>query len=472
MKKNIELFLVHQNDSLKQVMQKIDHNGHGIALVVDSQKKFMGLVTDGDIRRAIIKGISLTTSIEELMNKNPTTLNTNYTPQNVTDIITQKPNLNHLPVLDEEKKIQDILLKEEIMNITRNTSSLFSKIETSQQKIELSMKQKRILITGGAGYIGSVLTRQLLEKGYNVTVLDKFIFGPSPLESIKTNPHLTIIPGDVSHVEDIIKAIQQVDTVVHLAEIVGDPACAIDPAATQQINYLSTSIIATACKHFQINRFIYASSCSVYGSTIDEELLHEKSTTNPLSLYARMKLESERTILGLADGIFSPTILRFATVFGQSPRMRFDLVVNTLTLKAIKEGKITIFGGDQWRPLIHVADLSRAITAIIEAPLEKVKCEIFNVGGNQHNYTINHIGEHIKTLYPASDVVIQEKNIDKRNYKVDFSKINTQLAFLPSLTLQDGITEIATSLQQGNYDNYTNSIYYNDKWYEQTLKKN
>lgn len=465
MRKKLDLFLVSPPASLKEVMQKIDLNGHGIALVVNDAHKLLGLVTDGDIRRSIIKGVSLAIPIEEIMNQKLVTVKVGFTSAEVSAVLKDRRYIHHLPVVDTNNIVQDLLLRDEISNLISHPSILFTK-ESSPSR------NKKILITGGAGYIGSILTQQLLEKGYQVTVLDKFIFGKSSLAAVKSNPHLTIIEGDVNHLEKVIAALHNVDTVVHLAEIVGDPACSIDPLATQQINYLSTTVVANACKHFQINRFIYASSCSAYGATTDSELLHEKSALNPLSLYARMKVESERAILSLADGLFSPTILRFATVFGESSRMRFDLVVNTLALKAFKEGKITIFGGNQWRPFIHVSDLARAITMVIEAPLEKVQGEIFNVGSNENNFTINQIGQLVKEIIPHAELITTETNGDLRNYRVDFSKIFRTLGFQPLVGVKQGIAETFRALQQGQYQDHQNNIYYNDRWYSQQLQKN
>ena len=165
------------------------------------------------------------------------------------------------------------------------------------------------------------------------------------------------------------------------------------------------------------------------------------------------------------DGIFSPTVLRFATVFGSSPRMRFDLVVNVLTAKAINDGKITVFGGDQWRPLVDVADISRAITLTLEAPAEKVAGEVFNVGGSEINHTINDIGSFVKELIPEAQLVIEEKDVDKRNYRVNFSKIKDVLGFVPALSVKDGIREMAVELRTGKFKDYTEDKFSNYKTY-------
>jgi nucleoside-diphosphate-sugar epimerase len=451
-------FLVSADNKLKEVMGKIDSNGHGVALVVNKERKLLGLVTDGDIRRAIINGEGINTPITTIMNESPAAIKENYSPEEVTNTIKGKP-INNLPILNEEGVVCNLLLREELHKIVSYSSNLFPKKNFDKE-------HKKILVVGGAGFVGSVLTRQLLDKGYSVRVLDKFLFGESSIEELKQNEKFSLVKGDIGHVEVIIEAIKDVDAVVHLAEIVGDPACALDPEKTQQINYLSTSLVASICKHFQLNRFIYTSSCSVYGASQKGELLSENSELNPVSLYARMKIESEKHILNMSDSLFCPTILRLATVFGESPRMRFDLVVNTLTAKAIREGKITLFGGDQWRPNVHVSDVAKAIITVLEAPVEKVKGEVFNVGSEENNLTINQIGKLIKENIPAAELLIEERDIDKRDYKVSFSKINQVLGFKNSLSVVEGIKEVANSLRAGKYENHCEDVYYNDRWYK------
>ncbi len=461
MAKRLELFFARLHDNLKQTIQIIDRNGYGVALIVDEKNFMHGIVTDGDIRRSIFKGISLDTPISKIMNPSFMGVPTGYSPEQIVELMNQKL-YRHIPVLDNAGKVQDLLLTDEIQRIIQKGSSLFS----PRQQI----KHKRVLVMGGAGYIGSILIRQLLDQGYIVKVLDKLIFGKAAVDGLQNNPQFTLIEGDTGHLETVITVVKDVDAVVHLAEIVGDPACALDPIKTQQINYLSATSTANICKHFQVNRFIYASSCSVYGAGDDASLLTEKSPLSPVSLYARMKTESERALLNLADGFFSPTILRLATVFGISPRMRFDLVVNTLTMKAVQENKITLFGGDQWRPNVHVSDVARAIISVLEAPLTQISGEIFNVGSNENNFTVSQLGEFVKLAVPAAKLILEEKKGDTRNYRVDFSKIQHALGFKALVGVQQGIQETAQALLEGKYHDPTYSIYYNDKWYSQHWK--
>ena len=251
MEKLIYRFLVRKEDSLRTVMKTIDLNGYGVALVIGDDQKFIGIATDGDVRRSLVEGIALETSIDKIMNPNAITLQQGFSPSEVKNIIGSK-NLNnlsirHLPVLDSQKRVVDILFKDDLVQILGHSSSLFS--ESS-----LAKKNKHVLVIGGAGYVGSILVRKLLDEGYSVKVFDLFLFGESSLEELKQNEHFSIIDGDIGHINKVIDALTGVDAVIHLGEIVGDPACAIDSKKTQQINYLSTKILADVCKYFQIMR--------------------------------------------------------------------------------------------------------------------------------------------------------------------------------------------------------------------------
>src|SRR5207237_2930274 len=199
---------------------------------------------------------------------------------------------------------------------------------------------RRVLVIGGAGYIGSALLPKLLARGYHVRLLDLFLFGMDPIAKVLGHPNLVIIHADFRHVDKIVQAMQGVDDVIHLGGIVGDPACSLDEELTVEVNLMGTRMIAEVAKGSGIKRFCFASSCSVYGA--HDQMLDERSVADPISLYARSKLASEKVVLQLADDSFSPVILRFGTVYGLSGRTRFDLVVNLLTARAIVEGKITM----------------------------------------------------------------------------------------------------------------------------------
>jgi len=270
------------------------------------------------------------------------------------------------------------------------------------------------------------------------------------------NPNFKLIVGDIRHIEDITKAIQGVDAVVHLAGIVGDPACALYPLSTIEQNYLSTVLLAKICKYNQINRFVFASSCSVYGQ--GKEILDEDSSLSPVSLYARDKINSEKALLELEDENFSPTILRMGTIYGMSYRPRFDLVLNIITALAATKGEFTINGGDQWRPMVHVADAASAYVLALESSLDDVKGQVFNVGSEEQNYRIIELGETVRRMIP-SKMIISEDNVDKRDYRVDFGKIR-KLGFIAKHTIEEGVGEIGDAVRKGlQFQDKKNSNY-------------
>jgi nucleoside-diphosphate-sugar epimerase len=329
------------------------------------------------------------------------------------------------------------------------------------RELQRNERIQHVLVIGGAGYIGSVLCRQLLDKGYSVRVLDALLYGRESLTDLEGVPLFELIEGDSRDVSAVFRGMMNMDAVVHLGELVGDPACAVDENLTLEINLAATRMVADAARGCGIKRFVYASSCSVYGAS--DEILDERSALKPVSLYARAKIVSEKALLMLNGPDFHPVMLRFATVYGLSPRPRFDLVVNLLTAKAVQDGEITVFGGDQWRPFVHVADVVGAVVCCLEAPLVSVKGQIFNVGSDEQNYTIMEIGELIHNLVPEADLINQGDTSDKRNYRVSFAKIRHELGFVPRHTAEDGVREIAAALRNGLIEDYTLNRYSNYK---------
>ena len=320
---------------------------------------------------------------------------------------------------------------------------------------------RHVLVIGGAGYIGSVLCRQLLELGYSVRVLDTFMYGRESLAGLDGDPRFEIMEGESRDVSAVFRAMLDMDAVIHLGELVGDPACTLDEKLTLEVNLAATRMVAEAAQGYGIKRFVYASSCSVYGAS--SETLDERSELNPVSLYARAKIGCERTLLALNGVDFHPVILRLGTVYGLSFRPRFDLVINLLTAKAVCDGAITIFGGDQWRPFVHVRDVAQAIILSLEAPLSSVKGGIFNVGSDKQNYKITEIGELIQRLLPEAHLVNQGNDGDKRDYRVSFAKIRRELGFKPHFTVEDGVRQIAVALRAGQIGNYLDKCYSNYK---------
>ena len=322
--------------------------------------------------------------------------------------------------------------------------------------------ERRVLVIGGGGYIGSALLPKLLERGYHVRLLDLLIFGDDPIRPILDHPRLEVRRGDFRHVEQVADALQGVDSVVHLGAIVGDPACNLDEELTIEVNLTATRMIAELAKASGVERFVFASTCSVYGAT--EEMLDERSIVRPISLYGHTKLASEQVLLSMTNDRFRPTVLRFATIYGLSGRTRFDLVVNLLTAKAKLEGKITVFGGDQWRPFVHVDDAAQAVATVLEAHPSLVGRQIFNVGSNDQNYTIQEIGEMVHECVISAELITNSGDGDKRDYRVNFNKIRNQLDFSPRWTVRQGIQQVLDAIASGDVSDYSESRYSNVKF--------
>lgn len=325
-----------------------------------------------------------------------------------------------------------------------------------------SPSHRKILVIGGAGYVGSALLPKLLERGYEVRLLDLLLYGHEPIRQVLGHPRLELVQADFRQVDKVVNAMRGIDAVIHLGGIVGDPACKLDEELTIEINLMATRMIAEVAKGSNVSRFIFASTCSVYGSS--DQVLDERSELTPVSLYARSKIASERVLMCRADESFAPIILRFGTIYGLSGRTRFDLVVNLLTAKALIEGEITIYGGDQWRPLLHVDDAALALLQCLEAPLSLVRRQAFNVGSDEQNYTIRQIGEMVHRLVPNSQIVVKGMDQDVRNYRVNFNKIRQNVGFTPKWTVERGIEQVIEALRNGNIADYRDAKYSNVKF--------
>ena len=308
-----------------------------------------------------------------------------------------------------------------------------------------------VLITGGGGYIGSILAEQLLRAGYQVKIYDRFFFGRELLGALRKSPQLELIRGDTRHIgADIFEG---VSAVVHLADLSNDPSCDLDPAITRDINLGGALRVARMARGARVSRFLFSSSCSVYGNGKGSEPLNEESPTRPVSLYAKLKLVAERELLRLADEEFCVTVLRNATVYGVSYRMRFDLVLNLMTLYALKNRKVVILGGgEQWRPLIHVRDVARAFIAAMLAPTGKVAGQIFNVGSDDQNFQVAPLATIVCDTVPYTQIERTPDDHDKRTYKVDFAKITRVLGFGVTHGVRAGITEVLEALKRGGVD--------------------
>jgi nucleoside-diphosphate-sugar epimerase len=318
---------------------------------------------------------------------------------------------------------------------------------------------RKILVVGGAGYIGSALVEALLKLDLKVSVLDAMHFGEETLSRVAGHPNLTLIREDFRHIEALTRAMSGVGSVIHLGGLVGDPACAVDPDLTIDINVTATKLVGEIAKARGVRRFIFASSCSVYGAC--DDIVDERAHFNPQSLYARSKVASEAVLGALNNGEFAVTCLRFATIYGISGRTRFDLVVNLLCAKAVRDGVITVFGADQWRPFVHVEDVARAIIMTLQAPVDLVAGEVFNVGDDAQNYTLGDVAELINRQVPDAKIVSDDTFVDRRNYRVSFGKIRSQLGFEPAWTLQRGITQVIALVRSNQVGHYSLPTYSN-----------
>jgi nucleoside-diphosphate-sugar epimerase len=336
------------------------------------------------------------------------------------------------------------------------------KAESSRSKLIDGRSVRNVLVIGGAGYIGSALLPRLLAKGYHVRLLDLLLYGTEPIQEWLNHPRLEILQADFRQVEKVVQAMQGMDAVIHLGGLVGDSACDLNEELTLEINLMATRMIAEVAKGNGVGRFIFTSTCSVYGA--NDQMLDERSELRPVSLYARSKIASEKVLLKLADDTFSPVILRLSTIYGLSGRPRFDLVVNLLTAKAVVEKEITIFGGDQWRPFMHVDDAARAIATVLEAHPRIVRNQVFNTGSNEQNYKINQVGEIIHGLVPGAVVVKKDDISDARNYWVNFNKINQALGFSPEWTIERGVEQVVEALRSGKVRDYRDARYSNIKF--------
>jgi nucleoside-diphosphate-sugar epimerase len=323
-------------------------------------------------------------------------------------------------------------------------------------------KSRRVLVIGGAGFVGSALIPLLFEQGYTVRLLDLFIYGKEAIAAWLNDPRLEIIEADFRQVDRVVYAMRDVDSVIHLGAIVGDPACDLDQGLATEINLAATRMIAEVAKGYGVRTFVFASSCLVYGAS--ELVLDEKSVLKPISLYARSKAAAEKVLLGMTAEDFSPVILRFSTIYGLSGRFRFDLVVNLLSAKALIDGEITIFGGNQWRAFVHVEDVARSILHILAAPLETVRGQIFNVGSDEQNYTITQVGRIIQSIIPSARIVNKGDEANPANNRVGFRKIRTALGFLPHWTLESGIKQVRDSILGGLVTDYKLPQYSNVKF--------
>jgi len=445
--------------AISEALALIGDRYGAIVPVIDDDDRLCGVVSAGDLRKAILNGHGVDTPLRVVMNERPVTI--------AHDQLGNEASVN--AVLAEFRRLYKAGMMYAMAPVTDGDGRVMGLIDLQSLALRASdpglpVSHRRVLVIGGAGYIGSMLTRQLLADGWSVRVLDRFLYSQDSLAGLDDS-RIEIVEGDVKNLDTVVDAIDRVDAVVYLAELVGDPAVSIAPQTALKTNYLAVTALAHLCAYLNINRFIYTSSSSVYGASATPDVfLTEDSPTAPVSLYGKIKLLVEEAVLSMVrqpNRLFAPTVLRLGTVFGLSHRARFDLVVNTLVRNAHTSGKIELFGGNQWRPQVHVADVGRAISMVLDAPLDAVRAQIFNVGSTKENYTIDALGEMVKQLYPAVTMIRKNAEVDPRNYRVNCDKIRDVLGFKPEMSVLDGMIELKEALDAGRLGNVNEPSYSN-----------
>ena len=422
-------YIVKLGSKIKSVLFLFQKNRSNFAVVLDKNKNFLGVLTISDIKKALISGNTINSKIDKFVNKNPAFIKGELNQINISNLINTKKFINAepplIPLVNKDNKLIKIINKE------------YLKI----YDLKRSKKQQSVLLIGGAGYIGTVLAKNLIRSGYNVSIFDKFIYlNKNEIKKNIKSKKLKLIKGDTRNISQIFSAIKECDMVVHLAEMVGDPLCEQKPDKTFEINFLASISIANICKNLEISKFIYLSSCSVYGENKDDKLLTENSKINPLSTYAKLKDLCEKSIIKNLGNNCQPCIIRLGTVYGNSMRPRYDLVINLFSGLIANNKKITINGGDQWRPFIHVEDVSRAITTILKSKQSKVNGQVFNIVGE--NFKIKDIGNIINKKFPKAEIKYEKKSKDLRDYKVSAKKAEKTLSFKAKKRIKDEIVQM------------------------------
>lgn len=320
----------------------------------------------------------------------------------------------------------------------------------------------KILVTGGAGYIGSALVPLLLTEGHRVRVMDSLLHGGEPLLGVWAHPDFEFVRADVRDRAAVQAAVAGIDAVVHLAALVGDPACARQPEEARAVNLEGSLNLIEESRRQGVRRFIFASTCSNYGKMSDPtSYVDEESELRPVSLYAETKVAVERMLEGKNDEGWMPTAMRFATIFGVSPRMRFDLTVNEFTMEMLTKKHLVVFGEQFWRPYVHVRDAARGIQMVLQAPAAAVAGRVFNVGSTEQNLQKQQIVELIRPGAPDAVVEFVHKNEDPRDYRVSFARIRETLGFTITRTVAQGIEEVAHLVRSGAITNLGDGRYRN-----------
>ncbi|MFC1667997.1 NAD-dependent epimerase/dehydratase family protein [Chlamydiota bacterium] len=325
----------------------------------------------------------------------------------------------------------------------------------------------KVLLVGGAGYVGSILAEELLIRGYAIRIFDRFYYGDCGLREIREK--VEIIQGDIRQIgEDILEGIE---VVINLGGLSNDPTAEYNPQANIEMNTDATIALAKSCKKKGVKRYIFASSCSIYDVGVKEKLkdivLTEDSRVSPRAAYSSSKYEAEKKLLSMTDAEFCPIILRKGTIYGFSHRMRYDLVVNTFVKDVFLKGYMTLhYGGEMWRPLLDVRDAARSYIACIEAEEEKVKGQIFNVVFD--NFRISEVALRVKNCFDElnipADIKPQYKYWGVRNYRVSNEKMEKVLGIKPKVSIEESVKNMIEKITQCGYTDFSNPKYYNISW--------
>ena len=335
------------------------------------------------------------------------------------------------------------------------------------------MGLKTILVTGGAGYVGSALVPKLLHTGYDVRVLDLFLFGDHALDAVKDHPALEQIKGDIRDQSLLRRVLTGCDAVIHLACISNDPSFELDPVLSRSINYDAFGPLVRISKQSGVKRFIYASTCSVYGIS-DAEQVTEDHPLLPITDYNKYKGLCEPVLLEQQSPDFTTVVIRPATVCGYAPRQRLDLTVNILTNHAVNQGRIMVFGGRQTRPNIHIEDITDLYVQLLEFPEERIAGKTYNAG--YENYSVSELAEKVRTVVeqelPAGERIdiVTTPSDDSRSYRISSEKIRRELGFVPRRSIEDAVRDLLAAFQAGKLPNPMTDVHYYNIRAMQTLK--
>ena len=349
---------------------------------------------------------------------------------------------------------------------------LKEKSGTEQKESAAGGRAGKVLVTGGAGYAGSVLVRELLLNGYEVRVFDRMYFGDGGLAAIRDK--IEVVAGDIRSMDPSV--LDGVDAVVHLAGLYNELTALGDSGANYQTNTNATAALACLCKGKGVRRFVFASSCAVYhssGRMNPEELLDEEAELSPKAGFARAKLEAEKLLLDMADDRFCPVILRKGTLFGFSPRMRYDLLVNTFLRDALARGRMNLHSrGEMWRPSLEVRDAARAYIACLAAPEEAVRAQVFNAARN--NYRVSEVALRVHQALMAggerAEIGMAQGHTDVCNYRVSCDKIKRVLGFVPEVSLEESVANMLLEIRAAHFTDFDNPRYSNLKWIQLLLE--